>query len=346
MNTDKAGPDGDAGFGDSGGAGTPGGAGGGSAVAAAAAGIVTGLPEFLLGLFGGIPSPIISPPHFPPSPPNPGTPPKAPFNDPYAQIIEDATSKDFERWMSRTEYSTALGDALNGALEYRAAIMLLRQVLQDSYVTPKLGKSFFDDYTKRREYLVYNFSTLSTRFSEKWLDMSETTVTTNVSTNPSGTRQLQLTWNPLRKVDTMVTALTLYLDGKLQPDTSKKAVDSNVMTFSLPPLSLKGLSVQLRVNAFSAIKGGRPQYQTEYAFFSQGQPAAGDFIEPAAAVEIRDANIQPKPPQGLVYSHLINPGTTVSDNTRYPVFSVANYIYWGEYTIADVFVFIRRSSQL
>ncbi|KAF5373520.1 hypothetical protein D9757_010480 [Collybiopsis confluens] len=347
SNTDKSGSDGDGGSGDgppdSGGGvgGTPGAAGGGTAAAAAAAaagaaegigGIGAGLTGILLGLFGSIPS--SGPPEqrpLPKAPNNPGKAPEPKNSDTYGSIIHDAITQNFEEWDSEKVYHTALQKALDGALKYRAAILLLRQVLQSPKVAPVLAKSVFKYYTDQRLYLAYMFSTLSTRFGRKWLNMTGP-VTSTLIVKPGAIRQLQLTWNPLRTDDTMATALTVYLNNKIQDQYKNKILKDGIVTMDLPPLGLDELTIQSRVSAFAATKGGKPMYQTDYAIFAQGSPAAGKFIEPAADVNTGDATNQPNPPSGLFYGYITQDSDGIPNfikDNLYPTFTIANYTYWA-----------------
>ncbi|KAF9072536.1 hypothetical protein BDP27DRAFT_1320116 [Rhodocollybia butyracea] len=325
--TDKGGMDGDGYFDDTTGAPSGSGSvGGGSSVAKDLEdqGVVEDIPEYVFDVFGVTPSSAITPTPQTVYPlDSPGTPPHAPDSDPYGQIIEEAISKDFERWASSADYATAVSDALACALEYRAAIMLLRQVLQSSSVAPKLGKSFFDDYTARRTVLVHNFSTLSTRFAQKWLDMSGISVYTNVTgINSDGTRELEVSWSRLRSHETMVTAVTLYINGITH--LVKAVFGSDSTTITIPgPLCLD-LNVQVRVTAFAALYGGTPQYKTDYAFFAQGRSGVGSFIE-SAAVGFRSTSDQPpSPPSQEGYQWVPLPYSS-----NYPVLTIGNYTYWG-----------------
>ncbi|KAF9072533.1 hypothetical protein BDP27DRAFT_1320110 [Rhodocollybia butyracea] len=325
--TDKGGTDGDGYFDDT--TGPPAGSGsvgGGSSVAQELEdqGVVDYVPAYVLDAFGVTPSASITPlPKTVYPLDSPGTPPHAPDSDPYGQIIEEAISKDFERWDSSADYATAASDALACALEYRAAIMLLRQVLQSSSVAPKLGKSFFDDYTARRTVLVHNFSTLSTRFAQKWLYMLGVSVSSNVTRiNRDGTRTLEVSWSRLRRHETMVTAVTLYVNGVSQ--ITKKDLGTESTTITIPgPLCLD-LNVQVRVTAFTALYGGKPQYKTDYAFYAQGRSAVGSFNESIAVGFRYSSELPPSPLSQESYQWVPLPYST-----HYPVLTIGNYTYWG-----------------
>lgn len=323
QGNDGGGPDGDTG--PSGGGGGGGGAAAGGSAAASAAtdagATISTLAGILLGLFGIIPALIpLPPPVPPPRPPAPGPLNPPPDQDPYAQLIYDLLNKDFDRWSKSKDYKTALQTALQCSLEYRDALALLRKVVTNPSTVAKLGKKQLEDYKLRRANLVYDFSQLRPRFAKQWLDMSKESVSVTLK---DGQRQLEVKWNPLYSDESIVTALTLYINDTAE--VKLKSYANNTMTMTAPPFSLQGLRVTAKVAALAATWGGDPKY----AFFAQGEPATGTYIELPPTISTLDSTKQPQPPNGLKYTHLTDPDKLEFDNKAYPVFRVGTYVYWG-----------------
>ncbi|KAF8644531.1 hypothetical protein AX16_008407 [Volvariella volvacea WC 439] len=287
---DGGGADGDIG------AGAGGSAVGGSAAAGAAEGLgatLATLAGVLLGLFGA----LFSPRPTPPSPPRPGPPPEPSADDSFAKAIYDIINKDFNRWTKCDSYKTALDTALECALDYRAAIQVLRKALSSSTTSPNLPGSVYKDYQQRRAMLIYDFSLLSQNFANKWLDFSglDTMITTTLvepedsqATPPN--RKLKISWNSPYNDQSLVTSLTVYIndDDETNPVIKLKQFDSNVAIVDIPPFGSSGLRITAKVGALAATWGGDPKY----AFYSQGKPAASNFVEQPLKIKVDTLDVK------------------------------------------------------
>jgi len=151
----------------------------------------------------------------------------------------------------------------------------------------------------------------------------QTTVSIRVVLKDGGQRELQVKWNPLYSDQSLVTSLTLYINDKLE--VKLKSYDNNTMTMALPPFSLQGLRVTAKVVGLAAAW----DKDHTYAFYCQGEPATGTFIELPPTVSTLDSTTQPKPPAGIKYVNLTDPDKLEFDAKHYPVFQVGTYVYWA-----------------
>ncbi|KAA1478240.1 hypothetical protein DENSPDRAFT_662235 [Dentipellis sp. KUC8613] len=261
-----------------------------------------------------------------PTPPaRPGSPPTPSSDDAFGQAVYDAISKKFDRWKDCTDYESAVTTVLACAQEYRAAIKILRKILQSDTTAPKLGNKEYTDYTQRRAMLVYDFSLLSRAFADRWLDMSdyEISISLIAKTDDHG-RQLRIKWDRLRVVQSMATVMTVSVSGG---STTVAQRSENTITVDIPDLSiLGGLHVDVDVTAMAAIWGDDKQY----AFYSQGRPTTAAYVEWAA--QITSLNFETEWPNG-VPSGLKGPPSTSDtiwpvDSKQYPVLLLGAFRYW------------------
>ncbi|KAG9124566.1 hypothetical protein FRC07_011106 [Ceratobasidium sp. 392] len=264
-------------------------AGGGTAAAdaaEAAGAAAAGLPEAILDLFGVV-SDSGTTWHPPPRPLGPsGPPPAPPEDDVIGQFVHDAINKDFTRWTRCTDYQQALDTAVACALEYRNAISLLRKLLRSKLAVSNLGQRMYQDYIKRLDVLIYDFSMMSKQFAEQWLDMSDYELELNAYSSGSTGRKLDILWNNLRLKGPMVTAVTVQIEGESVPRLKLKSFgNSTTTTIDIPPLSTsKNLIIKAQVSVLGAAWGGDPKY----AFFSQGNPSYAVLEESAASTQVLD----------------------------------------------------------
>ena len=307
---DGGGPDGDTGPGSGAGEAAAVGGTAASEAAAEAGAVAETLAWFVLGSFG-VTWVSKNPP---PSPPQPGGTPKPLDDDIYGKVIYDLINKDFDRWRGCDEYSEAASTALDCALEYQAAIRVLRKVLASDTTAPLLGEKVFDDYTGRCKVLVHDFSLLSRQFADRWLDMSGQEIKTDLLDS----RKLLIKFTSLRLDQSLATAATVFINGR-----EIRTEASSSFTVNIPAYDIShDLEVRIEVTAMAALWDD----DQTYVFYSQGKPATARYMEWAPHITALDVNTYfPNPP------YLLTSDNEKVEPNAYPALRIGPYTYWRTY---------------
>lgn len=300
-----------------------------------------GLAIFFLGLLGSIPrdgdDPPIGTTGIIEPPVNPDTPINPPGDDKLGQQIYEVLKIDFDRWMLEEDFNVALKTAADCAVDYRLAIRLLRKVLRSKSTVENLGAKMFEDYKKRRAWLIYNFIELRNRFADKWLSMENYNVEVSFIDIEGYGRKLQVIWDKLpQDRQNVVTAVTLYHQGRPIKTMEHFEIRDSMFLLDVPDFDLSnGTEYVVKIYAFAATII-TPEDDEGYAFTSQGKPATGTYVEVSPRCVTADAN-EFVVPEGMELRMLSGPNDDPSsqfDKKAYPIFQAGQYTYWRKFTSA------------
>ncbi|CAE6456285.1 unnamed protein product [Rhizoctonia solani] len=259
-------------------------------------------------------------------------PPFRPLSDPLSHTLKEALSKDFDRWEKCTEYAIALETTRDCALDYRAAIYMLAEVLASRNGAPLLGNHVYNYYHQELEALQFEFTSLGERFGKKWLDMSDHQIRIIPHSSQEGFR-LEVSWDA-QHLGKQVGAI---VKTKINEESSKgKFVEGENKTFIDIPQSggTKNFKITVSVLACDATMGDGKSGafdEAKYGFFSLGEPAHAVmevvFDSDGVPFYLTHQNTGSKPKLPPLLEDL-SYHASVEDVGQYPVLIMGNTTWW------------------
>ncbi|CUA76351.1 hypothetical protein RSOLAG22IIIB_12228 [Rhizoctonia solani] len=255
-----------------------------------------------------------------------------PLSDPLSQKLYEALSKDLNRWEKCTEYAVALETARDCALDYRAAIYMLAEVLVSPNGAPILGNHAYNSYHQELEALPSEFTSLGERFGKKWLDMSDHQIKIIPHSSQQGFR-LEIAW----KAPHLGKQVGAIVKTKVDEESSNsKFVEGDNKAFIDIPYSggTKNFKVTVSVLTCDATMGDGKSGafdEAKYGFSSLGEPAhtTMEVVFDSGGVPFclthQNAGSKPKLPSLLKD---LGYHASVEDIGRYPVLIMGNTTWW------------------